>query len=352
MHSWKIDTMSLLSDNLEMSPIDSNFLFYFTKICYEDGMKKELFIILLSFTLTIVTYTVFASTSTDVPDYPTQDTKSTPSCNEVAPMVLEEDSPEKAFDQNSGGTVAITLTGGSGYYTWSVSGRGFFLDAALSKRVLENTTAQTVTVYVSEEACGKGRLVVDDGCSTKSIFIRSDKGQWVRVDVWQNECKWLFPEATWRYSNSPLPGFWPNCLVGTDGKYWYRGGSDWETDFHCSSGSCVDLEGNVRGIPVPEASECCWTWEGSYYEPGPPAIDQCIGKGGSTNCALKLKNYPPGIDNIYSGGLYLGGEHCSSDSYSTHVMAVTKPGTWEIWEWQCPLEDAKNFGPGSQCANY
>lgn len=100
-------------------------------------------------------------------------------CAAAPPVEWDYTNSADVMADNSMG--AVFWTGGLGPFDVQISGTGFWLDEAHTKKTL-TTNSQYVMIYTSA-ACGVGEITVRDYClQVESGAVRSVKGQWVLVE--------------------------------------------------------------------------------------------------------------------------------------------------------------------------
>ena len=103
-------------------------------------------------------------------------------CAVAEPLSWDWDNTDMEIGASSEGTVSVS--GGSGPYTWTISGSGFFLDSGHTLKTI-TTTQASVTIF-TDGACGPADVTVIDGCEkTKQEIVRSSEGRWNRLGSWR-----------------------------------------------------------------------------------------------------------------------------------------------------------------------
>ncbi len=100
--------------------------------------------------------------------------------------------------RNGSGTVAVL--GGTGPYSWTVSGTGFTLDHSI-------TVGLSNTLNADNTACGSAEITVTDKCGqTVTGYIReTDNSHWQAQAGEVNQCKLAGGTGSWYQSGSPAP---------------------------------------------------------------------------------------------------------------------------------------------------
>lgn len=64
-------------------------------------------------------------------------------------------------------------------FTWSVSGTGFWFDSQHTKKTIEDTSAQAVSLYAGGNACGMASITVTDkNGNSISGDVKGNAGRW------------------------------------------------------------------------------------------------------------------------------------------------------------------------------
>lgn len=100
-------------------------------------------------------------------------------CEDVDPIVWDDDNSAEIIADNSYGYVSVT--GGGPLLTWTIRGNGFGIWG--NKRTY-TTTSRNISVS-TEDACGTAIITVTDGCSSVIGYVRSTDGNWTVVS---SEC--------------------------------------------------------------------------------------------------------------------------------------------------------------------
>ena len=85
--------------------------------------------------------------------------------------------------ENSGGvnrnqSIELKISGKCPNFTWTVDGKGFWLDADHTTTQLE-TANETVTLYADGSSCGSAEITITDTCNqTFTTYIKSNVGYW------------------------------------------------------------------------------------------------------------------------------------------------------------------------------
>ena len=97
-------------------------------------------------------------------------------CGSVSTLTWDHANSCEELGDNS--SCMVSVAGGQGPYTWTISGTGFsFASGQTSIQTSENT----VTVF-TQDACGAGSITVSDGCGVSvEGFVRSSRGHWVAI---------------------------------------------------------------------------------------------------------------------------------------------------------------------------
>lgn len=123
-------------------------------------------------------------------------------CDDPGLTAVEYDTENSAdvIADNSSGD--IYWSGGSGTYDLSIRGEGFYFDVAHTKRdiqvVCDPELGCSATVFTAN-ACGKGNISIDDGCSSDLGYVRSDDGQWVLVEDDLTTCPYPGASTSWAW---------------------------------------------------------------------------------------------------------------------------------------------------------
>jgi hypothetical protein len=129
------------------------------------------------------------------------------SCPENLSLEYDTANSNETIDRNGTGNLVITGDDGP-YYTWSVSGQGFWFDANYTIKTLTNNGI-TATLYADGTACGSATITIT-ACGVQAKgYVRCTTGKWA-------ECAIL-------------------CDGTHDGTCWAPG-----------SGACVKIEGNRK----------------------------------------------------------------------------------------------------------
>ena len=89
--------------------------------------------------------------------------------------------PNNPQQINRNSSVEVNVIGGRPLYTWSVSGIGFWFDAAYTQTEIVTDT-RTVTLYADDTACGAATISVTDlHEDTVNGSIRGSSGRWVLI---------------------------------------------------------------------------------------------------------------------------------------------------------------------------
>ncbi len=117
-------------------------------------------------------------------------------CDEVETAVyLDKDSMAEVLPHNS--HIRCRAKGGRGEYTYRTSAQGTFF--ANKKKVIKSPGY--VVLYADVNFCGSTILSVSDECTSDSMVIRSDKGEWVKIpydeSIAQAYFKDVNPVAQW-----------------------------------------------------------------------------------------------------------------------------------------------------------
>ena len=108
------------------------------------------------------------------PSYPDQASRE---CGEVEPISWVASNFEAEIAPT--GSKALSVSGGRGPYTWTISGNGFYLDSDYTSKNL-TTDSSSVTIY-SNNACGSGQITISDTCGSSTGSVRSTNGKWTRI---------------------------------------------------------------------------------------------------------------------------------------------------------------------------
>lgn len=95
-------------------------------------------------------------------------------------LSLEYDTSNSVETIARNGTSDLVVAGDDGpYYTWTVSGQGFWFDANYTTKTLSNI-GLTATLYADDTACGAATITVT-GCSGPPVkgYVRCTTGYWV-----------------------------------------------------------------------------------------------------------------------------------------------------------------------------
>lgn len=97
-------------------------------------------------------------------------------CDDVSTIEPDHDYITDLVTPSSSGT--ITITGGRAPYTWRILSNGARFGN--NQRTLVSNS-QSVTFYTDSDACGVIMFKVTDGCSTATLSVRVDVGEWYEI---------------------------------------------------------------------------------------------------------------------------------------------------------------------------
>ena len=100
------------------------------------------------------------------------------SCPENLSLEYDTTNSNETIDRN--GSANLVFTGDDGpYYTWTVSGQGFWFDDNHTVKTLTNN-GLTATLYADDSACGAATIEVTacSGGTPEIGYVRCTKGQW------------------------------------------------------------------------------------------------------------------------------------------------------------------------------
>lgn len=150
---------------------------------YFNVFKSSRFFLVMSFLISIICFHNIVSAAEECSDYPDQFPFS---CIDISLITLDYENSATEINNNSSGTLSIT--GGSGHYTWMISGENFSFNPNTEQKRLD-TSAQTVDIHANDKACGSIEVTISDGCSTAVGYVRSKNGRWVNISQPNNmEC--------------------------------------------------------------------------------------------------------------------------------------------------------------------
>jgi len=106
-------------------------------------------------------------------------------CAGTEDMAWDDETSAETVARESSCVVAITDAGDGSPYTWSVSGTGFYFNAAYSQTSIE-TDEKVVTLYADANACGTATITVT-GCADAEVEgqVRCTEGSWTG---WTTTC--------------------------------------------------------------------------------------------------------------------------------------------------------------------
>lgn len=96
-------------------------------------------------------------------------------CDGVDPLVWDTDTSPETMPPSTRVLVAV-LGGGRFPVTWTVSGRGFWLDPAHTTRSV--IAGSQVWLYADADACGCCDITATDGCTRVQGLVRCTVGRW------------------------------------------------------------------------------------------------------------------------------------------------------------------------------
>lgn len=242
-------------------------------------------------------------------------------CDEVSPIVWDEENSVEVISDNSSGFVFVN--GGRYPYTWTVRGSGFWLDAAHTKREI-TVDSSAVQIY-TKDSCGGCTITVTDGCSTVSGIVRSSSGSWQVVST---GCK---PEYAGREADTVF-----DFTVDPNNRHL--------VGFSYSSMHYVAQWFMICNFSDPSNEQCCWAGciEERIYACGkfpelsdtPPANNFCFSINARDTLMDNDGAYTASCVNSYDAVLYKSDHWYENDKYVTWHF---KPGNdGDCWFYSNP----------------
>jgi len=211
----------------------------------------------------------------------------------------------------------VSISGGKAPFDWSVAGTGFSFDGASQTEILD-TSATSVTVYVSGAGCGTGSLTVEDDCGESiTTAINTDSGTWKAdaTDNWSSPYACKIPGSGTQHTcnDSGAPQF---TLIAER----YGGSSDGEYRYFRRFGTG-------------------WLWHNVW----PKAAGEC---SGCTDVYAQEPAFSHAITNlpsltlscVTSGGGLIKGSYCTTpdESHARYGCSKVATGPTLCRYWDCP----------------
>lgn len=99
-------------------------------------------------------------------------------CDEIEPLEVYKDGSIQVLADYSSGIVILSEPSVK-ELTVSVRGNGFYADATTGERDVKYKSGANGVAVQTRNACGTCKVVISDGCSEVTHYIKSTNGQWI-----------------------------------------------------------------------------------------------------------------------------------------------------------------------------
>ena len=255
-------------------------------------------------------------------------------CDTAIELIWDEENSVSTMTDNSAGQVYVA--NGLPEKTWKVSGEGFWLDSAHTKKELVRTGSST-GVYTSD-CCGSCLVTVTDGCSTAKGYIKGEDGHWAEMPPGFDDDGLRQVPFDLAFNEAPGPA---GCSV-TQRFY-----AEWniyrvEQTFCRNAGS----DGNQGGFPSCEAACAATETTDELYSTAKSEMahlgvyPEFISMADIFTRELIPNRFPPNFSQDYQicGDDYICSDvsfGCSTIPACFRKVVVLRPNNYKIWRWEC-----------------